>query len=103
MEYSSALSILIILTVANAEKYTGLDNPPLYEDITDVDYATEFEKRGTPGSNIWRFPWQYEILDFQGKVLDDHIQIAEKLKYFGFKGIYIVFDIFLSFRYRRMH
>ena len=76
MEYFSALSILIILTRANAEKYTGLDNPPLYEDITDVDYATEFEKRGTPNSNIWRFPWQYERLGFQGKVLDDHVQIA---------------------------
>ena len=73
MAYISALSILIIMTGANAEKYTGLDNPPLYEDITDVDYATEFEKRSTPNSNIWRFPWQYERLGFQGKVLDDHV------------------------------
>ena len=79
MVYSSALSILIILTDANAEKYIGLDDPPLYEDITDVDYATEFEKRGTPNSNIWRFPWQYDRLDFQGKVLEDHIQIAQTM------------------------
>ena len=77
MEYSSVLSILILLTGANAEKYTVLDNPPLYEDITDVDYATEFEKRGTPNSNIWRFPWQYERLGFQGNALGSHIQIAE--------------------------
>ena len=82
MEYSSALSILILLTGANAEKYTVLDNPPLYEDITDVDYATEFEKRGTPNSNIWRFPWQYERLGFQGNALGSHIQIAETMKYF---------------------
>ena len=75
MEYFSALSILIILTRANAEKYTGLDNPPLYEDITDVDYATEFEKRGTPNSNIWRFPWQYGGGVYQGNVLDDHIRL----------------------------
>ena len=100
MEYSSALRILIILTAANAEKYTGLDNPPLYEDITDVDYATEFEKRGTPNSNIWRFPWQYEVLDFQGNVLDDHIQTAEKIL-FGSLPRYLI--IIFSFRYRRMH
>ena len=73
MEYSSALSILILFTGANAEKYTVLDNPPLYEDITDVDYATELEKRGTPNSNIWRFPWQYERLGLQGNALDSHI------------------------------
>ena len=98
MAYISALSILIILTGANAEKYTGLDNPPLYEDITDVDYATEFEKRGTPNSNIWRFPWQYEGFDSQGNVLNDHIQMAETLKliHLHLSKNVCIFDQFLS-------
>ena len=100
MEYSSALSILILLTGVNAEKYTVLDNPPLYEDITDVDYDTEVKKRGTPKSNIWRFPWQYEGFDSQGNVLDDHIQMADNSFTFVENGLHI--SSFPFFRYRRM-
>ena len=92
------------MTGANAEKYTGLDNPPLYEDITDVDYATEFEKRSTPNSNIWRFPWQYERLGFQGNVLDSRIQIAETVNVKFLVCLSpAISDNLLSFRYRRMH